>query len=232
MPSSAKRSHQKQTAQQPPMRRRPASNKTGRPDKADSEAISARILEVASRLFASQGYAATSVEQVVAACGIGKDTVYRRFPSKLALFEGVVNHAREQTQAYFHATMTAQKGDGLARLKRAARWLLEVNLDPTLVAFKRIAFSEALVVGKSVQASAVDPIMDHVIALISETQDNGVLAGEDPRLLARHMLYCIAIGPTVEAMLGQTTYSSSRAQNAYFEKAWALFLDGVRKRPI
>lgn len=204
---------------------------TGRPRKSGTEAKSAQILETASRLFAQQGYAGTSVEQVVAACGVGKDTVYRRFPSKLALFEGVVDHARKQTQAHFKATMAAQKGDALAQLRAAARWFLSVNLDPTLIAFKRIAFSEALLVGQAVADNSDDPIMDHLFALIEQAQKAGVIARGDVSFIASHLLNSIAIGPTVEAMLGRTTYASARAQNAYFEKAWMLFLNGVRHRP-
>lgn len=202
--------------------------KSGRPRKADGEAKSIFIIETASRLFAQQGYAATSVEQVVAACGVGKDTVYRRFPSKLALFEGVVEHARIQTQAHFQTTMAAEKGDTLAQLRAAARWLLTVNIDPTLVAFKRIAFSEALVVGQSVAAKTEDPIMDRLFALIREAQSKGELARGDVAFIAGHLLNSIAVGPMIEAMLGRTTYASTRAQNAYFDKAWTLFLNGAR----
>lgn len=202
--------------------------KGGRPRKIDGEAMSLHIIEAASRLFAQQGYAATSVEQVVAACGVGKDTVYRRFPSKLALFGGVVEHARIQTQAHFQGTMAAQKGDVVEQLRAAARWLLTVNLDPTLIAFKRIAFSEALVVGQSVANATEDPIMDRLFALLREAQDIGELAAGDIPFLATHLLNCVAIGPTIEAMLGRTTYASTHAQNAYFEKAWNLFLNGAR----
>lgn len=202
--------------------------RSGRPAKATAEAKSVQIIETASRLFAQQGYAGTSVEQVVAACGIGKDTVYRRFPSKLALFEGVVDHARKQTQSRFQATMAAQKGDVLTQLRAAARWLLTVNLDPTLIAFKRIAFSEALVVGQAVAENPDDPIMDRLFALIEAAQKAGELAHGDVRFLASHLINCIAIGPTVEAMLGRPTYASIGAQNAYFDKAWTLFLNGVR----
>ncbi|MFD2182097.1 TetR/AcrR family transcriptional regulator [Rhodoplanes azumiensis] len=205
--------------------------RTGRPSKVDGEAKSARIIETASRLFAEQGYAATSVEQVVAACGVGKDTVYRRFPSKLALFEGVVDHARKKTQARFQATVAAQTGDVMSRLRGAARWLLSTNLDPTLIAFQRIALSEALVVGQAVARNPHDPIMDRIVALIAEAQEAGALGAGDVRFLAGQMLNCIAVGPTVDAMLGRTTYATTRAQNAYFEKAWALFLDGARQRP-
>lgn len=209
----------------------PASSTTqkgGRPRKIDGEAKSIHIIETASRLFAQQGFAATSVEQVVAACGVGKDTVYRRFPSKLALFEGVVEHARQQTQARFQTTMATQTGDALAQLRAAARWLLSINLDPTLIAFKRIAFSEAIVVGQAVANRSDDPIMDRLFALIGEAQKAGVLARGDIQFLAMHLLNSIAVGPMIDAMLGGTTYASTRAQNAYFEKAWELFLNGAR----
>jgi len=203
--------------------------KTGRPRRGHSEAKSVQIIETAARLFAQQGYAGTSVEQVVAACSVGKDTVYRRFPSKLALFEGVVDHARKQTQAQFHARIATQKGDALTQLRAAARWLLAVNLDPTMVAFKRIAFSEALVVGQAIANNPDDPIMDHLHALISDAQATGELAAGDVRFLVGYLLNSIALGPTFDAMLGQTTYASAKAQDAYFEQAWALFLNGARR---
>ncbi|MCG6206787.1 TetR/AcrR family transcriptional regulator [Rhodopseudomonas sp. HC1] len=204
-------------------------SKGGRPRKGDVEAKSLHIIETASRLFAQQGFAATSVEQVVAACGVGKDTVYRRFPSKLALFEGVVEHARIKTQAHFQTTMATQTGDALTQLRAAARWLLTVNLDPTLIAFKRIAFSEALVVGQSVAGRSDDPIMDRLLALIGEAQSAGEIAPGDVRFLAMQLLNCIAVGPMIDAMLGGTSYASTRAQTAYFDKAWKLFLDGARR---
>lgn len=204
-------------------------SKGGRPRKGDVEAKSLHIIETASRLFAQQGFAATSIEQVVAACGVGKDTVYRRFPSKLALFEGVVEHARMRTQAHFQSTMAAQTGDALTQMRAAARWLLTANLDPTLIAFKRIAFSEALVVGQAVASRADDPIMDQLLALIGEAQDSGALGAGDPRFIATQLLNCIAVGPMIDAMLGGTTYASARAQTAYFDKAWTLFLDGARR---
>ncbi len=205
-------------------------SKGGRPRKSDVEAKSLHIIETASKLFAQQGFAATSVEQVVAACGVGKDTVYRRYPSKLALFEGVVAHARVQTEAHFQTTMESATGDVMAQLRAAARWLLTVNLDPTLVAFKRIAFSEALVVGQAAANRSVDPIMDRLFALLRAAQETGEIAPGDVAFLAMHLINSIAVGPMISAMLGATTYASAEAQDAYFEKAWALFLNGVRGR--
>ncbi|MCJ8355797.1 helix-turn-helix domain-containing protein, partial [Novacetimonas hansenii] len=54
----------------------------GRPDSRMSEELDALILKTATRLFGEQGYAATSVEQIAAVAKVGKQTIYRRHPSK------------------------------------------------------------------------------------------------------------------------------------------------------
>lgn len=82
-------------------------------------------------------------------------------------------------------------------------------------------------VGQAVASRTDDPIMDRLLSLIGEAQKAGALARGDARFLASQLLNSIAMGPMIEAMLGGTTYASTRAQNAYFDKAWALFLDGA-----
>lgn len=49
------------------------------------------IATAALYLFARKGYAATSVEQIAEAAGIGKGTVYEYFPSKEEIFVHAVN---------------------------------------------------------------------------------------------------------------------------------------------
>ncbi len=45
-----------------------------------------RILESAARLFATQGYAAISIEEVMRACGLTRGGFYAHFRSKAALY--------------------------------------------------------------------------------------------------------------------------------------------------
>jgi AcrR family transcriptional regulator len=51
------------------------------------------IVEAALRLFADRGFAATKLEDVAAAAGIGKGTIYLYFPTKEDLFRAVVRQA-------------------------------------------------------------------------------------------------------------------------------------------
>ena len=205
-------------------------SRVGRPSKEDAAETSNRIIDAAARLFAVQGFAATSIEQVASACSAGKDTIYRRFPSKVALFEAVVERLRTRTLDRLEIEIDSAGGDGdaLARLRRVARWFLTVNLDPDMVAFKRIALSEAIVFGEERQDQwESDPIMDRLVALVSEAQESGMLGDGDPQVIASHLLHSIVFGPSNDAMLGRTTYASTAAQDSYFDQAWPLFLRGA-----
>lgn len=210
----------------------PVRTRTGRPPKEEAAETSARIIDTAARLFAAQGFAVTSMEQVAAACSAGKDTIYRRFPSKAALFGAVVEHTRVRILKRLEKEIAAadNAGDAMTRLKRVARWFLTANLDPELLAFRRIALSEGMVFGQGRQDQRQnDPIMDRLIVVVCEAQQAGALRDGDPAFLAWHLLHCIVFGPSNDAMLGRTTYASIKAQNRYFDQAWELFLHGAAR---
>lgn len=206
-------------------------SRTGRPSKEEAAETSGRIIDTAAALFAAQGFAATSVEQVVAECNAGKDTIYRRFPSKLALFEAVVTRARQRTLDRLESEISAASGmgDALTQLKAIARWFLTINLDPEMVAFKRIALSEAVVIGEErPEQPESDPITGRLVSLVAAAQTQGQLRAGDPLFLSTHLLHCIVYGPSNEAMLGRTTYAQTEVQDRYFEATWTLFLGGAQ----
>lgn len=189
-----------------------------------------RIVEAASHLFATQGYAATSVEQVAAVCAAGKDTIYRRFPSKLALFGAVLVRARtrriEQLQQV--ASKLPKDGDILDRLRKISRWFLEANLDPELMAFKRIAFTEPLVfAGKATPGSQDDPFVMLLADHIAEAQQAGVIVQGDSTFLANQLIHCIVAAPLGHALVGGRDYEAKSARDRHFKMAWDLFLRGA-----
>lgn len=58
--------------------------------------IAAQILETASRLFFTQGYAHTGVNQLIDESGVAKRTFYRHFASKEALGRAYLDRGAEQ----------------------------------------------------------------------------------------------------------------------------------------
>ncbi|MFZ1155854.1 MAG: TetR/AcrR family transcriptional regulator, partial [Solirubrobacteraceae bacterium] len=57
------------------------------------------IEEAAARLFAERGYAATTVEDIVAEAGVSKPMLYRHFESKKELQMKLLEHRRDELAA-------------------------------------------------------------------------------------------------------------------------------------
>ncbi|WP_395296768.1 TetR/AcrR family transcriptional regulator [Kitasatospora hibisci] len=65
-------------------------------ERADAARNRAAVLEAAARLFAEHGVEAVSMDQVAAAAGVGKGTLFRRFGDKAGLGVALLD-ARERT---------------------------------------------------------------------------------------------------------------------------------------
>lgn len=185
-----------------------------------------KILDSAAALFGREGFAGTSIEQVIADCGIGRDTFYRRFSSKLALFEAVALRERERTNARFAAFTAASHGTWLERLEAASRWLLEANLDPDLIGMKRIAFSEARVFGRDVQ-DAASPITDELIVLVHHLQEEGKFAPGDAADIVGFIINTLVLGPMMQSMLAENPIDDACWREVYFARVWPRIVRGL-----
>src|SRR5690348_5687836 len=68
------------------------------------------VLAAARAVFSSKGISAT-VEEVAERCHVGVATIFRRFPSKQALFAAAVNVANDAEWARFRAQHAEQDPD-------------------------------------------------------------------------------------------------------------------------
>src|SRR5436190_22187797 len=114
----------------------------GRPSRLESAQLSDRILDVATALFLSDGFGATSIEAVAKRAGISKRTFYHRFTGKEMLFEAVVRRLVERWTPPLDATLF--EGSSLAEtLRRAGEYMLGVALTPEALALHRMVTAEA-----------------------------------------------------------------------------------------
>lgn len=68
----------------------------GRPKCMPDDVQCNLIVDCARRLFVKKGYGATTTEDIAASCRISKQTLYRLFPGKAALFAAVVKAHRQK----------------------------------------------------------------------------------------------------------------------------------------
>jgi AcrR family transcriptional regulator len=110
-----------------------AASRTG-----DSTATRTALLKAARQLFGEQGYAATSVEEVVAAAGVTKGALYHHFGDKADLFRAVYEQVkREVTEAVVEVYNWPDPWESLTV---GCRNWIDAHLDP---AVRRIVLQDA-----------------------------------------------------------------------------------------
>lgn len=103
----------------PPAVKSPSSHR-----QRQAEATRARIAEAARRLFAEDGYGATSIEAIAAEAGVGVRTVYSIFGAKREILSLICERWLEQAQARERAAAVLAEPDPRRRLNAAAAWLV------------------------------------------------------------------------------------------------------------
>jgi AcrR family transcriptional regulator len=101
------------------------------------------ILEGAKTVFLRQSFGLATMDDVAAAAGVGKQTVYRHFGSKEALFVGLVISMCEQVGAFLAGAQDAQ-ADGTPEAQlRVLGWSLAKSLtEPSYLRLYRAIVAE------------------------------------------------------------------------------------------
>src|SRR5260370_24204937 len=114
----------------------------GRPSRLESAQLSDRILDVATMLFLSHGFGATSIEAVAKRAGISKRTFYHRFSGKEMLFEAVVRRLIDFWTPPFDTALL--EAPSLAEgLRRVGEHMLNLALAPAAPALQPLVIAQA-----------------------------------------------------------------------------------------
>jgi AcrR family transcriptional regulator len=140
------------------------------------EARPGEIVEAALRLFAERGFAATKLEDVASAAGIGKGTIYLYFSTKEDLFRAVVRLAVLPNLEAAVALAADPERSAADTLRLLAERFLEV-LDSDLTAIPKLIVAEAGNFPALAQFYA-DEVAHKGMALIRGVLSRGVERGE------------------------------------------------------
>jgi AcrR family transcriptional regulator len=103
-----------------------------------SSATKKALVEVAARLFTEQGYAATSLDAIVAGARVTKGALYHHFTGKQALFEAVFEKVEGDAARRIKAALRDRR-DPWDKALAGLRAFLTVVQDPT---YQRIVIQE------------------------------------------------------------------------------------------
>ncbi|RZF30360.1 TetR/AcrR family transcriptional regulator [Paraburkholderia sp. UYCP14C] len=102
------------------------------------------ILDGAKAVFLSQGFGLATMDDVAAAAGVGKQTVYRHFKSKEALFVGLVSSMCAQVGGLL-ASPQGKQSDGSPEVElHELGWVLaHILIEPDYLRLYRAIVAEA-----------------------------------------------------------------------------------------
>jgi AcrR family transcriptional regulator len=151
-----------------------------------AEATRQLLVSVARELFTQQGYAATSIEEIIKRAGVARGALYHHFPGKDALFRAVYEQVQTEVATRVVATaVSAQEPWEGVRAGLGA--FLDACLEP---GFRRIV------------------VLDSVPVLSQDVWDGGIEHNELPMLrgvltpLVETYLPGVAVEPLVHVALG------------------------------
>jgi AcrR family transcriptional regulator len=148
---------------------------------ARSEKIRSATLELAQEL----GFAKLSIEAVAARAGVGKHTIYRRWPSKGALFLDAVLSSHEAALEY------PDTGDIVADLREQILAAVELLGRPPLGPLYRSLLGEAqhdAAVSAALNERFIAPQTQRTIARLEKARDRGQLSPDLDLELAMSIL--------------------------------------------
>ena len=150
-----------------------------------TEATTIALVEAARNLFAEDGYAATSLDAVVARAGVTKGALYHHFAGKRELFAAVFAAEQERLNQVVAAAYAAHDDpwDGFAAGCRA---FVEACQEPGV---QRIFLLDAQPALGWEQVRRIESgSMEMMVRGIERAIDAGRIAPRDPRQLA-HLLF-------------------------------------------
>src|SRR5215207_9110079 len=153
----------------------------------------ALIMAAATQAFLEHGYPGTSVDDVAAAAGVSKRTVYNVFTDKEGLFRAIIGDAiatAERFSAQFAATTT--ETDAAVALTTLARELAALVLSGRVVPLRRLLIGEARRFPEFA-AEYYERAPGRVMAAVAEAlrafDERGVLLIDDADLAAEHFAF-------------------------------------------
>lgn len=138
-------------------------------ERADAARNRTAVLQAAGRLFAEHGVAAVSMDQVAAAAGVGKGTIFRRFGDKSGLAAALLD-ARERVLQEAILRGPPPLGPGADARERLAAFA-ESYLDYLLEHLDLVRMSETATPGARYRIGAYRFWHRHVTILLTGTPD-------------------------------------------------------------
>lgn len=200
----------------------------GRPTPSGAEQLDQHLLEVAASLFVEHGYAGTSIDQIARKASASKQTLYRRYPSKEALFAAVITNL---SASLLRTMAETPLKDPLKEMEHVSRLMLDFIVQPDALGTYRILIADGYRY-PGLMTHAIENINTPFHANFLRLLEAAEKAGQIEPGHANPTTVCLWTGlltgwPMKQSLFGLTPLKDKTEREAFFERAWTLFLRGV-----
>jgi len=204
----------------------------GRPSPEEGRQITVRILEAATELFFSQGFEATSIDDISARAAVSKRTFYTRFSAKDELFGAVIEH-----RVSFHLANLSKLGD--CDKGPLQNDLLEIGFELSSIALseKAVGLERLLTretgkfpeIAKLYHQIVVARVRSFVTDIFDRANKRGEILIDDSSFLAEQFIHAVISGPLRLFMLGIEMPLQGEELRVYVGKVVDLFINGMMR---
>jgi AcrR family transcriptional regulator len=190
-----------------------------------AQATHARIRAAAHRLFLQQGYLATSIDAILAEAGISsKETLYRHYANKEALFVDVLRHLTMDQPGFPEKLAALPPSHDLPALRQTlthvAREILLMMNQPGYLPLVRMIISEAPrfpQLGTLFFSTITQRGLAIIVGLLQATREQQIIADIDCDVVA-HML----LGGLLTYVLTGLAFAGEEAHPPALDRADAV----------
>jgi len=195
--------------------------KRAAPGRRRSDGKRVAILRGACRVFLAQGFGGANMDEVAAAAGVSKMTVYRHFRSKELLFAGVI---REMCDRIIDPALVAAMARLPLReaLRTFGRHMYAIIFAPDTLGLHRIVVAESQrfpELGRLFYDSGPGGSIRALAGYLARHRRNRELRIRDPRLAAEEFLELLRGYDHMRALLRVGAAPSPRRVNERVERA-------------
>ncbi len=199
------------------------------PNRPPPENARQPILDAAIIVFARQGYAGTSVQDILDEIGVSKPALYYHFESKAGLFRAILDHAYDECFRLIRTAVTPLP-PGENQLAAAAYALFEFanrHADLTRLVFASLFAAPGEIPAECLDASRRHRNFDLIQELLSRARKARVI---EPRSDLGDLAHGL-VGAISHRIRSHLLAPSEPLDERLARRIVSLFLNGARPRP-
>ena len=183
-----------------------------------------KILHFTRELFIKNGFYNTSMDEIAKELRMSKKTIYKHFPTKMALVEEVAFHFKDTIKTNILKIIDEPSDSSISKLKAIIRFFLEISIKVDKKWFEDLQ-THAPKVWEQIEKTRKELILGNIAKIIELGKEEGLV-----RDIPTPILMTIFLS-TVESIINpEFLMNNDFSLNEAFNHTFNLLLNGIQTK--